>query len=220
MSMSLYNELRPPLSSDEKVGCVIKSYNWGFWYDRMRYGAKIIHENNPDVLVFLSGLDGDVDLGPVVDGTPLEPSAVIFNKSDFSPGFEDKLVLELHSYDIVRPVRDCGSYSEQLFEAGFTAMAPDQHPGLSNLENTTSTTTQPTTKPENRFPVMMTEWGFVQDNTTWRYGTYAQCVQKFLRNKVPGAGWFIWSLGGSHYVREGTQDYDEMWGLLNHDWSD
>lgn len=205
MSMSLYNELRPPMSSDNAEE-LMKTYNWEFWYWQMKQGANAIHENNPDVLIFLSGLTGDADLSPVADGTPLEPSEGTFNKTDFAAGFEDKVVLELHSYDIVNPVTDCPSYSEELFEAGFSAMVPDSY--------------TPTATTRNRFPVMMTEWGFAQDDKTWRDGKYARCVQDFLQTQVPGAGWFIWSLGGSYYTREGKQDSDESWGLLNHEWSE
>lgn len=217
MSMSLYNELRPPMSDQDGLEKLLETYNWETWYAQMKRGANAIHERNPDVLIFLSGLSGDMDLSPVVDGTPLEPSEATFNKTDFAPGFEDKLVLELHSYDIVNPVTECTSYSEELLESGFSAMHPDSSaPG--NLSKAIKMPRKTATR--NRFPVMMTEWGFAQDKTTWRDGTYARCVQDFLRNQVPGAGWFIWSLGGSYYLREDKQDADEAWGLLNHNWSD
>lgn len=182
--------------SSDNVDELIETYNWEFWYEQMKKGATAIHEHNSDVLIFLSGLGGDVDLSPVADGEPLEPGEATFSKSDFAPGFEDKLVLELHSYDIVHHVTDCTSYNQKLLESGFSAMV-DKKP----------------------FPVILTEWGFVQDGNTWRNGIYARCVQNFLGNQVPGAGWFIWSLGGSYYIREEKQDSDETWGLLDHSWS-
>jgi hypothetical protein len=38
---------------------------------------------------------------------------------------------------------------------------------------------------------------------------------------LPGlkAGWTIWVLAGNYYIQSGTQDYEEGWGLLNHNWS-
>lgn len=33
------------------------------------------------------------------------------------------------------------------------------------------------------------------------------------------AEWAVWALQGSYYVREGSVDFDEYWGVLNHDWS-
>lgn len=192
--MSLYNELRPPLAAD---GAVISNYTWAVWYEQVQRGADAIHNANSDVLIFLSGLDGDMNLQPVVNGNPLPPGNTTFDRSAFAP-YQDKLVLELHSYDIITPVTDCPTYNADLFAAGYSAV--------------NSSTT--------RFPVVMTEWGFTQDDTTWRQGTYAQCVQEFLHAVVPSSGWIIWELGGSYYVREGRQDADETWGLLTHNWTD
>lgn len=194
MSMSLYNELRPPLS----VSGLLDQYNWEVWYDQIKRGSSAINSANPDVLIFLSGLNGDTDLQPVVDGTALLPSNATFRRSDFA-GYQDKLVLELHSYDIIFSVDTCPLYNANLFEMGYSAVRGNA---------------------TNRFPVVMTEWGFTQDATTWNNSKYATCVQNFLKNEVPGAGWMVWVIGGSYYVRQGSQDYDETWGLLNHNWSD
>lgn len=194
--MSLYNELRPPFS-DEKPD-LMENYTWAVWYDEVKRGAGAIHQANPDVLIFLSGINGDTDLQPVVEGTALVPGNATFNSGDFA-GYREKLVLELHSYDIVFPVANCPSYNDNLFEMGYSAQ---------------------TGNATNRFPVVMTEWGFTNDASTWRNSTYATCVQQFLKDVVPGAGWMIWVIGGSYYTRQGDQDHDESWGLLTHDWSD
>lgn len=29
-----------------------------------------------------------------------------------------------------------------------------------------------------------------------------------------------WVISGSYYIRQGQQDYDETWAVMNHDWSD
>lgn len=202
--MDLYNELRPPFSTGDQN--LLASYNWAIWNEQVQRGADAIHMANPDVLIFLSGLNGDMDLQPVVEGTPLIPSNTTFNRDDFAP-YQDKLVLELHSYDIVTPVLDCPSYNVNLFTAGYSATVTSYANGTAS-------------RAKNRFPVVMTEWGFTQDDTTWRNRTYAQCVQAFLRDVVPGSGWMVWEIGGSYYVREGRQDADETWGLLTHDWSE
>ncbi|CAN8095960.1 unnamed protein product [Discula destructiva] len=194
MSMSLYNELRPPILSLD----LMANYTWDFWYKQMTRGSRAINSANPQLLVFLSGLHGDADLQPVVEGTALDPGKSTFSRLDFA-GFDDKLVLELHSYDIVSSVTDCSLYNSNLFKAGYSAV---------------------TDKAANRFPVVMSEWGFAQDGTTWLSGTYAKCVQSFLKDAVPGQGWFVWTISGSYYIRQGKQDYDETWGLLNHNWSD
>jgi hypothetical protein len=55
------------------------------------------------------------------------------------------------------------------------------------------------------------------DASTWK-GMYATCLASYL--PAQKAGWTIWVLAGTYYIRSGKQDYDEAWGLLNHDWSE
>ncbi|KAH6664691.1 putative endoglucanase E1 [Halenospora varia] len=59
---------------------------------------------------------------------------------------------------------------------------------------------------KNILPVVMTEWGHDETNSEYA-GVYATW------------GWMVWALGGSYYIREGTQDSDETWGLYNHNWT-
>lgn len=207
MSMALRNELRAPILS----GGSPEPYNWDTWYRRMREGADAVHGANPDVLVFLSGLASDSDISPVVNRRPgqtiIDGGTAKFSRADFKGYGGDKLVLELHYYDILRlgnKPKDCAEVSRELDEAGFAAL------GNSSSPRTTAETT-------DRFPVLLTEFGFPQDNQTWNM-TFHRCTEQFLAERQ--AGWTIWPLGGSYYIREGTQDYDEPWGLLTHDWGD
>ncbi|KAI1485137.1 glycoside hydrolase superfamily [Biscogniauxia mediterranea] len=193
MSMSLRNELRVPLTNTQ-VG---STYTWEDWYSYVRQGSDAIHSANPDVLIFLSGLDSDTDLSNVVDGSNLTPGSAKFDKDDFS-GYGDKLVLELHAYDNIFSLgpTDCSSVEDRLDSAGFKALADDA---------------------DHKFPVLLTEFGLEQNSTTAQ-DPYASCLLNFVSSR--NAGWMIWQLGGSYYIREGTADYDEQWGLLTHNWSD
>ena len=155
----------------------------------MLFRSQAIHSANPDVLIFLSGLGFDTTLTPVVQGTALTPGTGKFNLADF-PGYANKLVLELHNYE--NSATSCSSLQSNLNGAGFSALG------------------------SNKFPVMLTEFGFQMDASTWK-GVYASCLASYL--PAQKAGWFIWVLSGSYYIRSGTQDYDETWGLLTHDWS-
>ncbi|KAH7029122.1 glycoside hydrolase superfamily [Microdochium trichocladiopsis] len=214
VSMSLRNELRPPLNNLSLTGT---SYNWATWYAQMQRGASAIHAANSNLLVYLSGLDGDTTLGPVIQSTPLSPSSTIFSRADFAPGFEDKLVLELHVYwniagsvgggsggSISSLATSCDPLNSYLDKAGF-----------SSLTNTTAT----------QYPVILTEFGFDQSSASsvasllqTGGGGYAPCLFSYLRERqVPG--WMLWPMAGSYYVREGERDADEPWGLLTHDWS-
>jgi Cellulase (glycosyl hydrolase family 5) len=188
MSMSLRNELRQPLDNQTLY---TQTYNWQTWYPYMKQGAAAINAKNPAVLIFLSGLDSDTTLSPVVQGTALTPDTAVFQLGDFPA---HKLVLELHNYDF-SGTANCTSIQSALFVGGFSAL---------------------TGTAANEFPMVVTEWGYAEDNTTWQ-GAYASCLRSYL--PAQKAGWMIWVLAGSYYVRQGTQDYDESWGLLTHDWS-
>ncbi|KAI5922981.1 glycoside hydrolase superfamily [Camillea tinctor] len=194
MSMSLRNELRVPLTNSQ----VASTYTWEDWYTYMRQGSDAIHAANPDVLIFLSGLDSDKDLSVVVDGSNLTPGSARFSKNDFA-GYGNKLVLELHAYDNIFTFgasSECSSVEDRLNSAGFEALDDDAN---------------------HKFPVLLTEFGLEQNSTTAQ-DSYASCLLNFVSSR--NAGWMIWQIGGSYYIREGTQDYDEQWGLLSHDWSD
>lgn len=188
--MSLRNEPRSP---DDNTTLADETYNWEHWYTYVKEGASTINTANPDPLIFLSGLSYDTYLTPVVYKTALTPGTEIFSFDDFPA---DKIVLEIHNYD--NSASDCSSLESSLLKDGFQAL------------NTSDTSV-------NHFPVVLTEWGFaMNDNTTWQE-PYTQCLAEWLPELK--AGWIIWVLAGSYYIRSGTQDSNEAWGLLTHDWS-
>ncbi|KAI1158007.1 beta-1,6-galactanase [Nemania serpens] len=191
-SMSLRNELRSP---DSNAALKAQSYNWRDWYTFVRQGTSSIHAANPNILIFLSGLDFDTWMTPVFQGTAMTPGTAKFGAADF-PGHADKLVLEIHNYD--NGATSCPSLQGTLYKNGFQAMHAED------------------AKTKTVFPVVLTEFGFAQTDSEWRR-VYATCIASYLAQQK--AGWFIWVLGGSYYIRSGTQDYDEAWGLLSHDWS-
>lgn len=190
-SMSLRNEFREPSNNPT----VAATYNWETWYSYVKKGANAVHEANPDVLVILSGLNYDTTMQPVVRGTALTPGNETFNKADFA-GYEEKLVIELHNYET--GATSCSAVQGSLYNGGAQAMNPDE-----------STTV-------NVFPVLITEFGFLQEDNTYQ-SVYATCLAEWVPSNT--AGWMNWVVVGSYYVRSGIQDYDETWGLYNHDWS-
>ncbi|KAI1344339.1 glycoside hydrolase family 5 protein [Xylariaceae sp. FL0016] len=191
-SMSLRNELRSP---DDNSALKSKSYNWQDWYKYIRLGSAAINKANPDIFIFLSGLDYDTWITPIVQGTSLSPGSAKYSAADF-PGYANKLVLEIHNYN--NDATSCSSLESTLYKNGFQAMHADD------------------SATKNVFPVLLTEFGFAQTATEWKR-TYATCIANYLAEQK--AGWFIWVISGSYYIRSGTQDYEENWGLLSHDWS-
>ncbi|KXJ90236.1 glycoside hydrolase superfamily [Microdochium bolleyi] len=220
ISMALRNELRPSLTNLTLTGT---SYNWATWHTEMKRGAAAVHDANANLLIYLSGLDGDTTLAPIVQGAPLTGTSTsgtapaLFSRDDFAPGFADKLVLELHVYwniagsvgggnaaalDASPPTADCSSLASYLDRAGFSTL-------------TNSTASQ-------QYPMVLTEFGFDQSASQvpalLRQPTgYASCLLSYLRDSK--ASWMLWAVGGSYYTREGQADADEPWGLLSHDWS-
>ncbi|KAF7558206.1 hypothetical protein G7Z17_g32 [Cylindrodendrum hubeiense] len=144
VSMSLRNELRQPTGSGSGSAA---SYDWATWYYYIKQATAAINAANPDPLIFLSGLNYDTTLAPVVQGTALTPGTDVFDDDDF-PGFRNKLVLELHNY--ANSATSCSALKSDLRTKGFQAM-----------DSSDSAT-------KNAFPVLMTEWGFLQTDNTWK----------------------------------------------------
>ena len=195
MSMSLRNELRQPLDNKTLFS---DAYNWQDWYQFVQQGVQAIHKANPDLLVFLSGLDSDTTLQPVTEQTALTPGTEIFNRSVVTP-YPSKLVLELHNYANMLGGPDfsnCTQLQEDLGTDGFSALASNN---------------------SDPWPIIVSEFGFpINDTTGDDY--FVQCLMKYVADSK--AGWIQWTLQGSYYIRQGTQDSDEGWAILNHDWSD
>ncbi|KAL3419999.1 beta-1,6-galactanase [Phlyctema vagabunda] len=190
VSMSFRNELRSP---DSNSTLVDTSYNWSDWYKYVVQAMDTINAANPDVLILISGLNFDTTLAPIPTAGDLG-NGQVFHKDDFS--YADKLVLELHNYQTT--ATDCASVKSGLYNNGYKAL---------DTENSNVT---------NVFPVVMTEWGHSQDDTTYA-SVYQTCLSEFLTDLK--AGWMVWVIAGSYYIRTGTQDFEESWGLLNHNWT-
>ncbi|TLS23751.1 uncharacterized protein PpBr36_06522 [Pyricularia pennisetigena] len=189
-SISLRNEPRTPAESSP----AFSSYNWQSWYDYMKRGANAVHAANADVLVFLSGLNYDTYMTPVVRGEALTPGTTRFSFDDFPNWGRDKLVVELHNYETSQS--NCTNLQSNLYNNGFQALSDP---------NVTA------------FPVMLTEYGFNMMDNSWQ-GVYATCIAQYM--PAQKASFFIWVVAGSYYTRQGTHDFEESWGVLNHDWSD
>lgn len=203
-SMSLRNEPRQ-VQNDSAVNT---TYGWPLWYEDMTDAAAGIHAANPDPLIFFSGLEYDHTLEPVTAGAPLDDddAGTVFRLEDFA--YADKIVFELHSYD--NAATNCDELQSQLYAHGFNA--------LDVSDETTAAIAA---------PVLLTEFGFAQNATDYTT-VYAQCLKAFLTGtgrtrdaaRITGSiGWMQWVIAGSYYIRSGEQDFDETWGLLNHDWS-
>lgn len=178
----------------------------------MTAAAEAVHEANSDALVFFSGLSYDTYIDPIPLGKPLngtsgtatEGKTAVFNPDDFA--WKDKIVLEIHKYDFEATQDNCDTFKSKWYSKGFQAL------DASN----------PQTK--YLFPLVLSEWGFIQNGTYWKQTTYNNCTIEMVEDWQ--VSWMHWELSGSFYLQtrpnrtpNTIQGLEEFWGLVNYDWS-
>jgi endoglucanase len=201
--MGLRNELR-----SSKTG---EPVDWYTWYVRMTAAADAVHTANPDVLIFFSGLSYDTYIDPIPLGKTLNGTAgtkTAGKTAKFDPAtfaYETKIVLEIHKYDFEATHDDCATFTRKWYNSGFQAVNP-QDAATKYL-----------------FPVVISEWGFIQNGTYWNQTTYAKCLVEMVKQYQ--VGWMHWEISGSFYLQtrpernpKTIQGGDEAWGLLNYGW--
>jgi endoglucanase len=204
-SIGLRNELRGAKVSEP--------VDWYTWYIHMTAATDAVHNADPDALIFFSGLSYDtyidpIPLGKTLNGTAGTASAgktAKFVPTDFA--YKDKIVLEIHKYDFEATQDDCATFKRKWYQKGFQAVN-SQDPATKYL-----------------FPVVISEWGFIQNGTYWSQTTYAKCLVEMVKEYQ--VSWQHWELSGSWYIqtRPGRKPLetivagDETWGLLNYDWT-
>ncbi|KAF2853090.1 glycoside hydrolase family 5 protein [Plenodomus tracheiphilus IPT5] len=202
--IGLRNELRSAKVSEP--------VDWYTWYIHMTAAAEAVHKADPDSLIFFSGLSYDTYINPIplgqtlngTSGTSTANKTARFVPDTFD--FKDKIVLELHKYDFQATQDNCTTFKSKWYKQGFQSVNPND----------------PSTK--YLFPMVISEWGFIQNGTYWNQTTYAKCLVEMVKEYQ--VSWMQWELSGSFYLqtRPGRtpatiQGLDEAWGLLNYDWT-
>jgi hypothetical protein len=166
------------------------------WYDLVGQAGTLVHAANPDVLVVVGGTQSSTDLTHV-RGRMLDTS-----------GWPGKHVWEMHAYSftVTYPNLLGNCDSVKLEYGAFAGFVLEQGEAYTA-------------------PLILSEFGVGMtggpasnqglDDQDWNYLT---CLVGYMESN--DAEWAVWALQGSYYVRDGTVDYDEGWGVLNHDWSD
>lgn len=104
--------------------------------------AEAVNAVNPDTLIFLSGLNYDLDISALVFGQNLG-GGYQFDLGDYK--FANKLVYELHNYEFDQTFSTCAELDASLNAEGFSVM---------NMSDTSV---------RNRLPVVLTEFGFAPE---------------------------------------------------------
>ena len=178
----------------------------------MTAAANEVHNAAPDALIFFSGLSYDTTIDPIPLGQPLngsvgKPTAgktATFVPSNFA--FNNKIVLELHKYDFEATQDPCPVFKAKLYKHGFQAV----------------NASDPATK--YLFPLVLSEWGFKNNDTYWKQTTYARCLIEMVHDYQ--MSWMHWEISGSFYLQtrpnrtpNTIQAMEEFWGILNYDWT-
>nr|XP_043609053.1 glycosyl hydrolase 5 family protein-like [Erigeron canadensis] len=165
---------------------------WDEWYRWVRRGATTIHNTNSNVLVIIPGLHYDLDF-----------SALKTNPLGLDERLSNKIVYETHRYS---------------FTAGQARWLrqPLNQVCLSIIRDTYKNVGFLTTGP-NPAPLFISEFGVNLMGTNRANNLFLPCYMAYLSEM--DLDWALWSLQGSYYLRQGIQNMDEPYGLLNNDWT-
>lgn len=181
VAIGLRNELRGPHQNQSE------------WHKYMSQGATTVHKANPNVLVFVSGLNYDTDLS-FLKTRPLKAADVAIG---------NKLVYEVHSYTWSsapasdwdkQPVNQkCARVMEGLNEkAGFLMSGPNPAGAL-----------------------VMSEFGIDMTNRDEKNQKFLSCMLAYLAGA--DLDWALWAAQGGYYVRGPNTTVDESFGLWKFD---
>lgn len=167
------------------------------WYSNIVEAGNRVHAANPDALVIVGGGLSATDLTAQKTGL-----------LDFS-GWAGKHVWEFHAYSFtvtftLDPFGWCGFKKDSYgFFDGFVL---EQGKGYTA-------------------PLILSEFGVAMSTGTDGHAglssgdsDYLSCLVEYMEDN--DAEWALWAVQGSYYVREGTIDYNETWGLYNYEWKD
>ncbi|KAI0879211.1 glycoside hydrolase family 5 protein [Hypoxylon argillaceum] len=163
------------------------------WYNFLGQAATRVHQANPDVLILMGGTQSSTDLTHIRTEGNIDWSA-----------WAGKHVWEWHAYEFTVTFAlfngDCGALQQAygLFN------------GFVLVQNQSYTA-----------PLILSEFGFgmtggPNEGLSDSDNSYFQCLREYVLGN--DSEWSIWSLMGSYYVRQGTLDYDEGFGVMDHNW--
>ena len=177
MAIGLRNELRGPKQNENN------------WQKYMGQGAAIVHKANPDVLVFVSGLNYDTDLS-------------LLKKKPLNVSIADKLVYEVHSY-----AWSSGERSDW-----------DKQPlnkKCANVMNSLNDRAGFLMSGSNPKPLVMSEFGIDMENKTDINEKFLSCMLVYLVGV--DLDWALWAAQGAYYIRKNEIIVSETFGIWSYD---
>ncbi|KAI1811245.1 glycoside hydrolase family 5 protein [Poronia punctata] len=163
------------------------------WYNYLGQAARRVHGANADVLVIMGGTQSSTDLVHLRTNKNIDWTA-----------WAGKHVWEWHAYEFTVTYAvgkgNCGTLKDEY--GLFNGFVLDQGKKYTA-------------------PLMLTEFGFgmtggPHDGLSDGDDKYFKCLREYVLSN--DSEWAIWAIMGSYYVREGKLDYDEGFGVMDHDW--
>lgn len=162
------------------------------WYRWFRRGATTVHNTNPNVLVLVSGLNYDLDFSSL-KSKPLGLDDTLSNK----------LVYETHRYSFTD---GRGKWESQPINQKCTSVIHDINKKVMFL-----------TTGNHAAPLFITEFGMNLMGTNRGDNIFLPCYMAHLAEM--DLDWALWAISGSYYLRQGVQNMDEQYGMLDSNWT-
>ncbi|KAK7292629.1 hypothetical protein RJT34_15480 [Clitoria ternatea] len=182
VAMSLRNELHGPRQNEND------------WYRYMSKGALAIHKENPNVLVFISGLNYDTEL----QFLRTRPLNIDLGK---------KMVFETHLYSWsgIGTLKLKEIWTKQPLNriCHYSIRGLDERVGF-------------LTTGKHAVPLVFTEFGFDQTGSSVEDNRFLTCLQTYLVRR--DMDWGLWAFQGSYYVREDRVQVQESFGVMDATW--
>ncbi|CAI9094205.1 OLC1v1029899C1 [Oldenlandia corymbosa var. corymbosa] len=179
MGMSLRNELRGP-RQDQNV-----------WYKYVKEGTKLIHRENPNVLIVISGLDYDIDFS-------------FLKNNPLNLNLHKKLVYETHRYAFSEGQYGLWSNTSINYMCQNVIQEIEAKSGF-------------LFKGKHAAPLIVTEFGIDLNQNTQTDSSFLTCLLAWMAEN--DLDWAIWAGHGSYYLRDGNQDPEESYGMFDGTWT-
>ncbi|KAG6585801.1 hypothetical protein SDJN03_18534, partial [Cucurbita argyrosperma subsp. sororia] len=161
------------------------------WCYYVRQGSQLIHRINPNLLVVISGLNYDNDLSHL-------------KKRPLGYTLHNKVVLEAHLYSF------SGDHESKFTKNPLNVIC-DQI--MEKFEKEAGFVVDM----ENPYPLFLSEFGYDQSGGNDAQNRFMSCFLARIVEK--DIDWALWAFQGSYMYRQGHQDIEESFGVMDYSWT-
>ena len=171
----------------------LKGFGFKEWLNYMSQAAVAVNTANPNLLIFAAGTVAAGNLG-------------FLRSNPFVPQIKHKIVFESHIYNGIYVAPFWNRAGERLTCSFLQRFL------LRNRNEFVTSMSSPRPYFLGEFGLDVQNFNVTSDSKDVKY---LRCVADWVHDK--NINFAYWVLVGKYYYRDGTQDYEESWGLLNSD---